>query len=139
MFLKKNKYIYNLIFVFYSLSAQTSEQEQRSLIFDLLKINVGSAYEDGYWINKWFFSREFASPVNFLPFEVRYGVGATGKRTGSWVLSTLTRNSIEDEPNNITYDETSVDPIPILNNNIWGTALEIDFGLFNIQSLKLAL
>ena len=40
--------------------------------------------------------------------------------------------SIEDEPNNIKYDDTSVDPIPIFNNNIWGTALEIDVGLFNI-------
>ena len=132
MFLKKNRYIFILIFVFFSLSAQSSEKEQRSFIFGLLKINKGSAYEDGYWINKWFFSREFASPVNFLPFEVRYGIGATGKRTGAWVLSALTRNSIEDEPKNIIYDEPSVDPIPIFNNNIWSTALEIDIGLFNI-------
>ena len=57
------------------------------------------------------------------------------KGTGSWVLSALTRNSIQDEPNNIKYDNngsTLVDPIPISNNNIWGTALEIDIGLFNI-------
>ena len=67
-----------------------------------------------------------------MPLEVRYGVGATGKRTGSRSLSSLTRKSIEDEPNNIKYDDTSVDPIPIFNNNIWGTALEIDVGLFNI-------
>ena len=132
MFLNKDKYIYTYLFVFYSLSAQIIEKEQSSLIFDLIKINKGSAYEDGYWINKWFFSREFASPVNFLPLEVRYGVGATGKRTGSRSLSALTRKSIEDEPDNISYDDTSVDPIPIFNNNIWGTALEIDVGLFNI-------
>ena len=70
-----------------------------------------------------------------LPFEVRYGVGATGKRTGSWVLSSLTRNSIQDEPKNIEFEsdgETLLDPIPISNNNIWGTSLEIDVGLFNI-------
>ena len=67
-----------------------------------------------------------------MPLEVRYGIGATGKRTGSRDLSTLTRKSIEDEPKNIKYEDTSVDPIPIFNNNIWGTALEIDVGLFNI-------
>ena len=132
MFPKKNIHIFLYVLVFCSLSAQVGEKEQRSFIFGLFKINKGSIYEDGYWLNKWFFSREFASPVNFLPLEIRYGVGATGKKTGSWSLSALTRKSIEDEPNNISYDDTSVDPIPIFNNNIWGTALEIDVGLFNI-------
>ena len=109
-----------------------SDYFQQLFEWAIFLINKGSAYEDGYWINKWFFSREFASPVSLLPFEVRYGIGATGKRTGSWVLSSLTRNSIKDESNNIIYENTSTDPIPILNNNIWGTALEIDIGLFNI-------
>ncbi|MDC3166517.1 hypothetical protein OA955_02055, partial [Candidatus Marinimicrobia bacterium] len=119
----------------YGLSAQIKEKESRSFFFDLIKFDSNSKYEKGYWINKWFFSREFSAPVNVLPFEVRYGVGATGKRTGSWVLSSLTRNSIQDEPKNIELEsdgEVSVDPIPISNNNIWGTSLEIDVGLFNL-------
>ena len=135
MFFKKNKQLFCCLFIIHTLSAQISQKESRSFLFGLIKINKGLSHEDGYWINKWFFSREFSSPVNFLPFEVRYGVGATGKRTGSWVLSALTRNSIQDEPNNIKYDNngsTLVQPIPISNNNIWGTSLEVDIGLFNI-------
>lgn len=135
MFLNKNRQIFFYFFILYSLSAQIKEKEPRSFFFGLIKFDKKSTYEDGYWINKWFFSREFSAPINILPFEVRYGVGATGKRTGSWVLSGLTRNSIQDEPKNIELEsdgETSVDPIPISNNNIWGTSLEIDVGLFNL-------
>ena len=135
MFLNKNRQIFFYFFILYSLSAQIKEKEPRSFFFRLIKFDSDSKYEDGYWINKWFFSRQFSAPINVLPFEVRYGVGATGKRTGSWVLSSLTRNSIQDEPKNIEFEsdgETSLDPIPISNNNIWGTSLEIDVGLFNL-------
>ena len=135
MFLNKNRQIFFYFFILYGLSAQIKEKEPRSFFFGLIKFDSDSKYEDGYWINKWFFSREFSAPINVLPFEIRYGVGATGKRTGSWVLSSLTRNSIQDEPKNIELEsdeEASLDPIPISNNNIWGTSLEIDVGLFNI-------
>ena len=135
MFLNKNRQFFLYFFILCGLSAQIKEQESRSFFFGLINFDKNSTYEDGYWINKWFFSREFAAPINVLPFEVRYGVGATGKRTGSWALSALTRNSIQDEPKNIELEsdgETSVEPIPISNNNIWGTSLEIDVGLFNL-------
>ena len=135
MFYNKSRQFFLYFFILYSLSAQIKEKESRSFFFDLIKFDSNSKYEKGYWINKWFFSREFSAPINVLPFEVRYGVGATGKRTGSWVLSSLTRNSIQDEPKNIELEsdgEVSVDPIPISNNNIWGTSLEIDVGLFNL-------
>jgi len=135
MLLNKNRQIFFYFFILYGLSAQVNEKEPRSFFFGLIKFDSDSKYEDGYWINKWFFSREFSAPINVLPFEVRYGVGATGKRTGSWVLSSLTRNSIQDEPKNIEFEsdgETSLVPIPISNNNIWGTSLEIDVGLFNL-------
>ena len=135
MFYNKSRQFFLYFFILYSLSAQIKEEESRSFFFDLIKFDSNSKYEKGYWINKWFFSREFSAPINVLPFEVRYGVGATGKKTGSWVLSSLTRNSIQDEPKNIELEsdgEVSVDPIPISNNNIWGTSLEIDVGLFNL-------
>ena len=135
MLLNKNRQIFFYFFILYGLLAQVKEKEPRSFFFGLIKSDSDSKYEDGYWINKWFFSREFSAPINVLPFEVRYGVGATGKRTGSWVLSSLSRNSIQDEPKNIEFEsdvETSLEPIPISNNNIWGTSLEIDVGLFNL-------
>jgi len=135
MFLNKSRQIFFYFFILYGLSAQIKEKEPRSFFFGLIEFDSDSKYEGGYWINKWFFSREFSAPVNVLPFEVRYGVGATGKRTGSWALSSLTRNSIQDEPKNIELESdegTTLDPIPISNNNIWGTSLEIDVGLFNL-------
>ena len=132
MFFRKNRQIVFFLFVFCGLSAQIEEKEPRSFLFGLIKLDKQSKYEDGYWINKWFFSREFSSPVNIMPVEVRYGFGATGKRKGSWAK--LSRYSLTDEPNNISYEsdnESSVIPIPIGNNNIWGTSLEIDLGLIN--------
>ena len=135
MFFIRNRHFFLYFFILYSLSAKVNEKESGSFLFGLIKFDNKSTYEEGYWIKKWFFSREFSSPINVLPFEIRYGVGATGKRTGSWILSNLTRNSIQDEPKNISYDSNGdilVDPIPISNNNIWGTALEIDLGLLNI-------
>ena len=133
MFFKKNRQI--IVFSFFvlcGLSAQIKDEEPRSFLFGLIKLDKKSKYEDGYWINKWFFSREFAAPINIIPLEVRYGFGATGKRRGSW--ANLSRKSLIDEPDNISYesdDETSVLSIPIGNNNIWGTSLEIDVGLIN--------
>ena len=135
MFFIRNRHFFLYFFILCSLSAKVKQKESGSFLFGLIKLDNKSTYEEGYWIKKWFFSREFSSPINVLPFEIRYGVGATGKRTGSWVLSNLTRNSIQDEPKNISYDSNGdilVDPIPISNNNIWGTALEIDLGLLNI-------
>jgi len=132
MFFRKNRQIVFFLFVFCGLSAQIEEKEPRSFLFGLIKLDKQSKYEDGYWINKWFFSREFSSPVHIMPVEVRYGFGATGKRKGSWAK--LSRYSLTDEPSNISYEsdnESSVIPIPIGNNNIWGTSLEIDLGLIN--------
>ena len=132
MFFRKNRQIVFFLFVFCGLSAQIEEKEPRSFLFGLIKLDKQSKYEDGYWINKWFFSREFFTPVNIMPVEVRYGFGATGKRKGSWAK--LSRYSLTDEPKNISYEsdnETSVIPIPIGNNNIWDTSLEIDLGLIN--------
>ena len=65
------------------LTAQGRAKEPKTFLFGLLKFDTQSEYEDGYLINKWLFAREFASPVNIIPIEIRYGVGVNGKSTGS--------------------------------------------------------
>ena len=128
--LLNNKTHLILFFVFVAtLSSQIKEKEPRTFLFGLIKFDTESEYEDGYWINKWFYAREFASPVNIIPIEIRYGLGANGKSTGS--ASSLTSDSFKDDPKKIRY-ESDVTPISQETNNIWGSSIEVDVGLFNL-------
>ncbi|MAV96715.1 MAG: hypothetical protein CMG06_06195, partial [Candidatus Marinimicrobia bacterium] len=111
------------------LSAQIEKKEPKTFLFGLIKFDTESAYEDGYWINKWFFAREFASPVNLIPIEIRYGFGVNGKSTGS--SSSLSSDSFKDDPKKIRY-ESDVTPLSQGVKNIWGSSIEIDVGLINI-------
>ena len=130
MVLKKNTRHILFSFILSGLFGQIEEEkEPRTFLFGLIKFDTESAYEDGYWINKWFYAREFASPVNIIPIEVRYGFGVNGKSTGS--ASSLTSDSFKDDPGKIRYD-SDVTPISQGTNNIWGNAIEIDVGLINI-------
>lgn len=111
------------------LSAQVDKKEPKTFLFGLIKFDTESEYEDGYWINKWFFAREFASPVSLIPIEIRYGVGVNGKSTGS--SSSLSSDSFKDDPKKIRY-ESDVTPLSQGVKNIWGSSIEIDVGLINI-------
>ena len=79
-----------------------NKDDTKKYFFGLLKFDNKSPYEDGFWINKWFYSREFAEPINFMPIEIRYGVGATGKSKGS--IYSLNPDSFRDDPGKIRYD-----------------------------------
>ena len=129
MFLVKNARHVLIALLITSLSAQLKEKEPRTFLFGLIKFDTESEYEDGYWINKWFFAREFASPVNIIPIEIRYGVGVNGKSTGS--SSSLSSDSFKDDPKKIRY-ESDVTPISQGVKNIWGSSIEIDLGLINL-------
>ena len=128
-----NKNIYNIVlFIFLcGLSGQVEEKEPKTYFFGLIKIDSDSPYEDGYWLNKWFFSREFASPVNIVPIELRYGFGVTGKSKGS--VASFGTKSFKDDPGKIRYDRDAV-PISQGINNLYGTSIEFDMGLINIPS-----
>ena len=129
MFLEKNARHVLIALLVTSLSGQIKEKEPKTFLFGLIKFDTESEYEDGYWINKWFFAREFASPVNIIPIEIRYGIGVNGKSTGS--ASSLTSDSFKDDPKKIRY-EADVTPISQGVKNIWGSSFEIDVGLINI-------
>ena len=129
MLLNKNTHLI-LFFIFMAiLPAQIKEKEPKTFLFGLIKFDTESEYEDGYWINKWFYAREFASPINIIPIEIRYGLGATGKSTGS--ASSLSSDSFKDDPKKIRY-ESDVTPISQETNNIWGSSVEVDIGLINL-------
>ena len=119
-----------VIFLFVSiLYAQIEDKKPKTYLFGLIKFDTESEYEDGYWINKWFYAREFASPINIIPLEFRYGIGVNGKSTGS--ASNLNNESFKDDPKKISY-ESDVTPISQGIKNIWGPSIEIDMGLINI-------
>ena len=126
--MKSIRYVFILLLVTL-LSAQIEKKEPKTFLFGLIKFDTESEYEDGYWINKWFFAREFASPVNLIPIEIRYGVGVNGKSTGS--SSSLSSDSFKDDPKKIRY-ESDVTPLSQGVKNIWGSSIEIDVGLINI-------
>ena len=66
----KMRYIFFILLIS-SLFGQIKEKESRTFFSKLFKFGSKSEYEDGYWIDKWFRSREFATPVNILPIEIR--------------------------------------------------------------------
>ena len=127
--MQKKRYCVLILLLLTITYAQLDEKKERTYLFGLIKFNNNSEYEDGYRINKWFRSREFSSPVNIVPVEIRYGVGVNGKSTGS--ASNLTNESFKDDPQKIRYDST-VTSISQGINNIWGSSIEIDIGLLNI-------
>ena len=129
--MKSHKTAFPIFFVLLLsfVSADIKEKEPRTFLFGLIKFDTESAYEDGYWINKWFYAREFASPVNIIPIEIRYGIGVNGKSTGS--ASNLTSESFKDDPKKIRY-VSDVTPISQGIKNIWGSSIEVDIGLINL-------
>ena len=74
MSILKNIHLALIIILCTFLNAQGKGKEPKTFLFGLLKFDTQSEYEDGYWINKWLFAREFASPVNIIPIEIRYGI-----------------------------------------------------------------
>ena len=78
--MKSIRYVFILLLV-NLLSAQIEKKEPKTFLFGLIKFDTESEYEDGYWINKWFFAREFASPVKVPAFDSspgRKGPGLVG-------------------------------------------------------------
>ena len=126
----KNILIFIIITFSSMLKAQEVEaKEPKTFFFGLLKFDTNSPYEDGFWINKWFYSREFAAPINFVPIEIRYGLVATGKSKGA--ASSISADSFKDDPGKIKYD-SDVAAISQGTENIWGSSVEIDIGLINV-------
>ena len=113
-----------------NLSSQSLfKQQPKTLFWGLIKIDKEDEYEDGYWFDKWFRSREFSAPVTYMPVEIRYGLGLNGKFSGS-----TSSPSVDDMDNWIWYD-SEVSPLSQEAKNIVGTSIDIDFGMVNIPNI----
>ena len=113
-----------------NLSSQSLfKQQPKTLFWGFIKIDKEDEYEEGYWFDKWFRSREFSAPVTYMPVEIRYGLGLNGKFSGS-----TSSPSVDDMDNWIWYD-SEVSPLSQEAKNIVGTSIDIDFGMVNIPNI----
>jgi len=131
MYHDKIKYYLYALLILLNLYGQEKEQDEKtSFLWGLIKFDNKTDYEDGYWINKWIFNQEFSSPINRIPVEVRYGIGFDGKTAGSFL--NIDTNSFVQDQSKIKYEENVEERINQRWENIFGSSIEIDFGLINI-------
>ena len=105
------------------------KEKPNKLFWGLITLDKERKYEQGYWFDKWFRSREFSAPITYMPIEIRYGLGFNGKFSGS-----SSSPSAGDLDNWIWYDQ-EVSSLDQEFKNILGFALDIDFAMVNIPYL----
>tara|TARA_B100002052_G_scaffold38287_1_gene30437 strand:- start:1916 stop:3766 length:1851 start_codon:yes stop_codon:yes gene_type:complete len=119
-----------ILFINGNLSSQLLQNKKpKKLFWGLITIDEKSEYEEGYWFDKWFRSREFSAPITYMPVEIRYGLGFNGKFSGSSLSP-----SAGDLDNWIWYDQ-EVSALDQEIKNILGTALDVDFAMVNMPYL----
>ena len=112
------------------LNSQTKIQnEPKSYFWGFLKIPNNNNSEKVSLYDRLLRYREFAAPITYMPIEIRYGLGVTGKLAGS-----ASAPSAGDLDNWIWFD-SDVSPLNQSIENIVGTSLDIDFGMINIPNL----
>ena len=125
--MKHKKYISGLLFlvIITNLNSQIIEKSRPiSLFWGLIKIDKQAGYAGQTWFDKWFRSREFSAPITFMPVEMRYGIGFTGKTSES--------SSFENLDNWIIYEDENVTPLEQKAENIIGSGFDIDVLMINI-------
>ena len=125
--LKTSRFLLLLLFIANLAGQSLDDEEPKTFLFGLIKFDTSSPYEEGYWIDRWFRSREFSDPVTFMPIEIRYGGGFNGKFSGS-----IANPSAGDMDNWIWYENTEIEHFNQEMINIFGTSLDIDLIMINI-------
>ena len=130
--IKQNIFNYIILIVTissFSISQTRTDKEPKSYFWGLINIPYDNSSEKVPIYDRLFRNREFASPITYMPIEMRYGLGVTGKLTGSAATP-----SAGDLDNWIWFDKkvTSLDQGI---ENIAGSSLDIDFGMINIPNL----
>ena len=105
------------------------KKESKSYLWGLIKIPNDNQNEKVPIYDRFFRYREFAALVNYMPIEIRYGLGVNGKISGS-----SSSPSASDLDNWIWFDN-EVTPLDQGIENILGTSLDIDFGMINIPNM----
>ena len=68
-FVKKLNRAFLPLLLLFSTPLVAQDKEPKTFLFGLIKLDRESEFEDGYWINKCFYTREFAAPVNIITIE----------------------------------------------------------------------
>ena len=136
MYLNKIKYRLFIVIIFSSLFGKVIEKDSsKSILGRLFNFDLKSNYEDGYWVDKVFFNQEFSAPIRRIPVEVRYGLGFDGKTGGSiaaFFTNPFDTIYFKQDQSKINYEENVEERINQRWTNIFGSSIEIDFGLINI-------
>ena len=105
------------------------DEEPKKILWGLIKIPKDDKFQKEPIYDRIFRSREFATPINYMPIEIRYGIGVNGKLSGSTASP-----SAKDLDNWIWFD-SEVEPLNQSIENIVGTSLDVDIGMINIPNL----
>ena len=123
-------WIFLVLFNAMELESQTLDnKEPKKIFWGLIKIPNDDDSQKEPIYDRIFRSREFATPINYMPIEIRYGIGVNGKLSGS-----TSSPSATDLDNWIWFDN-EVEPLDQNIENIFGTSLDIDIGMINIPNL----
>lgn len=106
----------------------SSEKRKVSLFWGLIKFELESKYEKGYWLDLILRGREFKAPVTFIPIEMRYGFGFNGKLSGSFSNPSANTLASNDW---LEFEQEVQDFRPGITEMI-GTSMEADILLYNL-------
>ena len=104
-------------------------KDPKKILWGLITIPNDDNSENVSIYDRIFRRREFATPINYMPIEIRYGIGVNGKLSGS-----TSSPSATDLDNWIWFD-SEVEPLNQSIENIVGTSIDIDIGMINIPNL----
>ena len=109
-------WIFLVLFNAIELESQTlGNNEPKKILWGLIRIpNDDNSLKEPIY-DRIFRSREFATPINYMPIEIRYGIGVNGKLSGS-----TSSPSATDLDNWIWFD-SEVEPLDQNIENIFGT------------------
>ena len=123
-------WIFLVLFIAMELKSQTlGNTEPKKILWGLIKIPNDDGFQKEPIYDRILRSREFATPINYMPIEIRYGIGVNGKLSGS-----TSSPSATDLDNWIWFD-SEVEPLEQNIENVFGTSLDIDIGMINIPNL----
>ena len=123
-------WIFLVLFNAMELKSQTlGDKESKKILWGLIKIPNDDGFQKEPIYDRILRSREFATPINYMPIEIRYGIGVNGKLSGS-----TSSPSATDLDNWIWFD-SEVEPLEQNIENVFGTSLDIDIGMINIPNL----
>ena len=123
-------WIFLVLFNAMALKSQTlGDKESKKILWGLITIPNDDGFQKEPIYDRILRSREFATPINYMPIEIRYGIGVNGKLSGS-----TSSPSATDLDNWIWFD-SEVEPLEQNIENVFGTSLDIDIGMINIPNL----